>query len=65
MSKKAYLLVCDLGPKCFRRLSADLFFSSKEKFRELWKQEMRGFDQLVEVSVPDDFDDWDYIPENY
>jgi hypothetical protein len=47
------------------QVSADLFFSSKEKFRALYGASNPADEQLVKVNVPDDFDDWDYIPENY
>ena len=41
-----------------------LFFSSKEKFKELLPWD-KGENQLVPVQVPEDFDNLDYIPENY
>jgi hypothetical protein len=47
------------------QVSADLFFSSKEQFRALYGASNPADEQLVKINVPDDFDDWDYIPENY
>lgn len=52
------------------RIAADYCFSSKEKFTEVlgwnWKDHEDANDwQLVEIQVPDEFDDWDYIAENY
>ncbi len=52
------------------RVSADLVFSSREQFlKEI------GYDcseylesgewQLIQIKVPDEFEDWNYIPENY
>lgn len=61
--KTVYLWVCDWGPPCTPRISADLFFSSKERFYELWTQ--APGEQLVPVQVPLEFDNLDYIPENY
>ena len=51
------------------RLGVDLFFSSPEKFKELWgtsgtslRDELRN---LIPCFAGDDFNDLDYIPENY
>jgi hypothetical protein len=46
------------------RVSADLFFSSREAFRKEWGRDDSD-EQLVEVQVPVDFDHMDFIPENY
>lgn len=70
--KTAYLWIVDWGmvqpqyyPKPYRKVTADLFFSSVEKFNELWPWKDSEPQQLVAVQVPDDFDNWDYIPDNY
>lgn len=63
--KKAYLWIADFGTTCpkHQRIKADLFFSSSEKFYDLLGS--GSAKQLVEVEVPDDFDEWDYIPDSY
>jgi len=43
----------------------DLFFSSPEKFKELLGRDPDDTDTLAPVWVPPDFDNWDYMPENY
>jgi hypothetical protein len=65
--KIAHLWIVDwsFAKKGHRQVSADLFFSSPEKFRELYTASDADVQQLVQVQVPDDFDDWDYIPDNY
>lgn len=50
-------------PQWNRPLAIDLFFSSRERFYELWNG--TGVEQLVEITVPEGFDDLDYIPDNY
>lgn len=62
--KKAYAWVAIWPEGCNPRVSVDLFFSSKEEFNERLNCSPDG-EQLIEVQVPDDFDDWDYIPDNY
>ena len=47
-----------------QRISADLFFSSKDKFISLLGKQAFT-EQLVPVKVPDTFDNWDFIPDNY
>lgn len=61
--KWAYLWVVDWNHTNPPTASADLFFSSKEKFYELlpWYKN----EQLIKVHVPKDFNDWDYVPDNY
>lgn len=65
--KKAYLwiVVWEHRAGCNQYVTADLFFSSREAFCKLWLSSSAESEQLVEVDVPDDFNDWDYIPENY
>jgi hypothetical protein len=65
--KTAHLWIVDWSfvRKGQGQVSADLFFSSPEKFRELYTASDAAEQQLVPVQVPDDFDDWDYIPDNY
>lgn len=74
--KTAYLWVVDFGSfvaganqapdaKPMRHISADLFFSSLEKFLELYTCSDAAKQQLVQVQVPVDFDHWDFIPDNY
>ena len=63
--KKALLWVVDWQMNSTPRVSADLFFSSKEAFDKAIGYESGDKFQLVEVSVPDSFDYWDFIPENY
>jgi hypothetical protein len=46
-------------------VNADLFFSSPETFKQLLGREMDDYEALVKVRVPLDFDDWDYIPNDY
>lgn len=68
--KKAWLWIVDWGQTTNgRRITADLFFSSpeafyKNKFQNL-SLEQALKEQLVMVWVPENFDDWDYIPDNY
>lgn len=69
--KTVYLWIVDFGlvqpehyPAPYRNIDASLFFSSKERFKELLPWEKKE-QQLVAVQVPEDFDDLDYIPENY
>ena len=45
------------------RLSVDLFFSSVEKFNEV-SHGMKD-QQLVKIQVPDEFNQLDFIPDNY
>lgn len=47
------------------RITADLFFSSIEKFRELYTGSDADQEQLVPVQVPEDFTWLDFIPDNY
>ena len=47
------------------RVTVDLFFSSREKFLSLLCTSDKEKEILVPINVPDDFDDWDYIPDNY
>jgi hypothetical protein len=70
--KTAHVWIVDWGllqsqhyPKPFRQVTADLFFSSPEKFKELYTGSDVDQQQLVAVQVPDDFDRWDFIPDNY
>ena len=49
-------------------ITIDLFFSSPTKLEEILgynPQADHQPPQLVEIQVPLDFEDWDYIPENY
>ena len=46
-------------------VTVDLFFSSRDKFLSLLQTRDSEKEILVPVNVPDDFDDWDYIPDNY
>lgn len=66
-SKDAYLWIADFGKNVRpdRRICADLFFSSPEKFAELVFLRYPEDEQLVKVKVPADFDWWDFIPDNY
>jgi hypothetical protein len=57
---------------CTTRVSVDLFFTSKESFKAEWNNTPLAIpgstadkEQLVPIQVPDDFDDLDYIPDNY
>jgi len=65
--KKAYVWVVIWPECCTVPVSCDLFFSSRARFLELvhLNEETAHEEQLVEIKVPDDFDDWDYIPDNY
>lgn len=58
--KTAYLWIVDWGliqpehyPKPYRSVTADLFFSTKEKLAELVPWTATEQQQLVEVQVPD------------
>jgi hypothetical protein len=70
-TKPAYLWVFARHPYTihYPGVQGDLFFSSPEKFRELLGRDLQpaAVDEevLVKVTVPLDFDNWDYIPENY
>lgn len=67
-TKKAYLWVVNWGVFGIHKtpyVTADLFFSSREKFWELLGTSLPREEQLVEVDVPIDFVSWDYIPDNY
>jgi len=66
-TKVAYMWVYAQHPWCigYPGVVGDLFFSSPEKFRECLERDPDEGDYLVKVTVPKDFDDWDYIPENY
>lgn len=46
-------------------VTVDLFFSSREKFEELLGWSNMDKEILVPVEVPEEFEDLDYIPENY
>lgn len=70
--KDAYLWVVNWGKTSYSpttsAVSADLFFSSKEVFQKLlgWRDKERmDKEQLVLIQVPDDFEDLDYIPNDY
>jgi hypothetical protein len=64
-TKTAYLWIvswtCGDGPL----VTADLFFSSPAKFRELYRCANVDQQQLVAVQVPADFDHLDFIPNDY
>jgi hypothetical protein len=62
-----YVYGCHRFTVGFPGINGDLFFSSPAKFRELWGRDLDqdGSEVLVKVDVPADFDDWDYVPENY
>ena len=49
----------------FPGVNADLFFSSPENFHQLLGRKLSQYETLLKVQVPADFEDWDYIPENY
>lgn len=59
----------DLPPETEPNVSIDLYFSSREKFKELlgWSLEStkEEMERLLPCKVGADFDDLDYIPENY
>lgn len=65
-TKPAWIWVHAIHPYCvgYPGVVAELFFSSPEKFRELLGRD-DAEETLVPVTVPKDFDNWDYIPENY
>ena len=70
--KTVYLWIVDYGmiqpehyPKPYRNIDATLFFSSVERFKELYVAKDADEQQLVAVQVPDDFDHLDFIPDNY
>ena len=66
VSKKAYLWVW-FWPDHVRHgghCNADLVFSSRAKFLEVVGHPYEN-DQLVEIQVPEWFDNWDYVPDNY
>lgn len=69
MKKTAYLWIVDAGVSHHRgypyhEVHSDLFFSSHLAFETV--SGMRAEDeQLVPVQVPQDFDRWDFIPDNY
>ncbi len=76
MAKRAYAWIFNWGevgfcykePQSYPRspeIGADLFFSSKEKFEELLGRSLDSKDMLFPIMVPDDFDNWDFIPDNY
>lgn len=46
---------------------ADLYFSSSHKFLELVGESVANNKTTVlgPVCVPSDFEDWDYVPDNY
>lgn len=48
-------------------VTCDLFFSSREKFESLvgLNEEYARKQILVPIKVPDNFNDIDYIPDNY
>lgn len=64
MSKAAYLWVVTWQDG---NVTAELFFSSRESFEKLLsrKPDYSKTDQLLQLNVPDWFDNWDYIPEDY
>jgi hypothetical protein len=69
-TKNAWLYVfahCPIidGWKKGERICHELYFSSKEKFEELWGRPIDDREALIKVWVPEDFDDWDYIPNDY
>lgn len=63
--KIIYGWVVDWGDKKGSRITIDLFFSSPRVLTDCcswmdWKNE-----QFVKVEVPSEFDDLDYVPDNY
>jgi hypothetical protein len=66
-TKTAYVWVYPIHPYCvgYPGVLGDLFFSSPEAFKKCLERPLTADDTLVKVTVPADFDDWDYIPENY
>lgn len=64
-TKPAWVWVYPIHPYLtgYPGVVGDLFFSSPEKFKELLGRD--DGETLVEVTVPKDFDDWDYIPIDY
>lgn len=66
-TKPAWVWVYAIHPYCigYPGIMGDLFFSSPDQFQTLLGRPLEESDNLVKVTVPADFDDWDYIPENY
>jgi hypothetical protein len=66
-TKPAWMWVHPIHPYCvgYPGVVAELFFSSPAAFDQLLGRHRDPTDNLVEVTVPADFNDWDFIPENY
>lgn len=66
-TKEAWMWVIACHPYTigFPGCGADLYFSSKEKFLKLLGRPLGDFEALIKVWVPKDFEDWDYIPNEY
>jgi hypothetical protein len=62
-TKTAYAWLVNWGPDCTPLVSVDLYFSSVDKFKELLTT--KSTETLIKIIVPEDFEDWDYIPDNY
>ena len=65
--KRAFMWVHAIHPYCigYPGVVAELFFSSEDAFRKCLGREPDPDDRLVPVTVPIDFDNWDFIPNDY
>jgi hypothetical protein len=65
--KEAYVWVHACHPYTigYPGVNADLYFSSREKFLEALQRPVNEFEALIKCWVAKDFDDWDYIPNDY
>lgn len=66
-TKPAWMFVHAIHPYCvgYPGVTAELFFSSPENFHKLWERDLEPGEVLVEVTVPADFNHWDFIPHDY
>jgi len=63
---KLLLWVCVAPKGVYPRVHGELLFTSREKFNSLLTNSNPDKEQLVEVEVPEDYDDpIDFIPDNY
>lgn len=66
-TKTAWMYAYSISPYCigFPGIQADLFFSSPTTFAALWGRPLGQREWLLEVQVPENFTDWDYVPNDY
>lgn len=66
-TKPAWMFVHEAiqGTIGYPGIVAELFFSSPEAFAKEWQRPLTKGEWLLEVTVPEEFTDWDFVPRDY